>query len=65
MPLSTFREVAPLELMEVEVERVTETGPVEDCVVVTFVAGAPNCAPTCSAAALKATKEALGVTSTL
>ena len=63
MPLLTFREVAPLELVEVEVESVPETDLVEDCVVVTFLAGAPNCAPTCSAAALKTVKESLGAMS--
>ena len=60
MPLSIFREVAPFELVDVGVERVPETDPVEDCVVVTFLAGAPNCAPASKAAALKAVKESLG-----
>jgi hypothetical protein len=60
MPLLTFKEVALFDLVEVGVESVPETDPVEDCVVVTFVVGAPNCAPTFSAAALKAAKESLG-----
>jgi hypothetical protein len=62
MAASILREIAPFEFeVEVEVESPPDTDPVEfeGCGVVAFVAEDANCAPTASAAAMKAAKDSL------